>query len=338
MSEEYVMSNETLAGNIKHFSRSRLFSNIARSTTAFIALFILAFGVFLSIYSENFLTSYNIGIILRQMSFFGIAALGQTLVLIIGGIDLSVGSTAGLCGIMFAYFMVRMGINPVISIFLALFIGGLIGYINGLIITKFRLGPFIVTLGISGICSGLILVITEGSTISGIKGNVLFLGQGMLSVVPVPILIFVFIALVLTYILKRTPFGRELYAIGGNVAAARLVGIKTERRIRTVYLLSGVLAAFGGVLMACRYNSGQPTIGTSWVMSSITAAVIGGTSMLGGVGSMFGTIVGTLLMTELSNSIVVLNVSQYWEQVMTGGVVLIAVTIDAIRSLTRNTN
>lgn len=332
------MSNETMMDNMKNITKSRIFNNITRSTTAFIALFIFVYGVMLSIYSENFLTSYNIGIILRQMSFFGIAALGQTLVLIIGGIDLSVGSTAGIAGIMFAYFMVRMGINPVVSIFLALIVGGLIGYINGLIITKFKLGPFIVTLGISGICSGLILVITEGSTISGIKGNVLFLGQGMLSVVPVPILIFVILAMILTYILQKTPFGRELYAIGGNVTAARLVGIKTESRTRMVYLLSGVLAAFGGVLMACRYNSGQPTIGTSWVMSSITAAVIGGTSMLGGVGSMFGTILGTLLMTELSNSIVVLNVSQYWEQVMTGGVVLIAVAIDAIRSLSRNKN
>lgn len=332
------MRNKTMIGSMNKITKSRLFNNIARSTTAFIALFIFVFGVMLSLYSENFLTSYNIGIILRQMSFFGIAALGQTLVLIIGGIDLSVGSTAGISGIMFAYFMVRMGINPVVSIILALMIGGLIGYINGLIITKFKLGPFIVTLGISGICSGLILVITEGSTISGIKGNVLFLGQGMLSIVPVPILIFVLLAAVLTYVLKKTPFGRELYAIGGNVAAARLVGIRTESRIRIVYLLSGVLAAFGGVLMACRYNSGQPTIGTSWVMSSITAAVIGGTSMLGGIGSMFGTILGSLLMTELSNSIVVLNVSQYWEQVMTGGVVLIAVAIDAIRSLSRNKN
>ena len=315
---------------------SWIINKLTRSTTIFIAMFIILFGAFLTAVSSNFLSSYNIGIILRQMSFFGIAALGQTLVLIIGGIDLSVGSTAGLGGIMFAYFMVRMGMNPIIAIFLALAIGALIGYINGLIITKFKLGPFIVTLAISGICYGLILVITKGSTISGITGPVLFLGQGMLNIVPVPIVIFVLIASGLTYVLKSTPFGRELYAIGGNVAAARLVGIKTESRIRTVYALSGILAAFGGVLMACRYNSGQPTIGTSWVMNSITAAVIGGTSMNGGVGTMFGTIIGALMMTELSNSIVVLNISQYWEQVMTGGVVLVAVAIDAVRSLTRS--
>jgi ribose transport system permease protein len=181
-----------------------------------------------------------------------------------------------------------------------------------------------------------VLVITEGYTISGISGGVLFLGQGMLGPIPVPILIFILLALILTYVLKSTPFGRELYAIGGNSAAARLVGIRVNSKKRTVYALSGMLAAFGGVMIACRYNAGQPTIGDSWVMSSITAAVIGGTSMNGGVGSMMGTIIGALLMQLLSNSIVMLNVSQYWEQVMTGGVVLIAVSIDALRSLSRN--
>lgn len=330
------MDKEIAVG--KKESRTRILNSLTRSTSVSIIIFIVVFGVILTFVSDKFISSYNIGIMLRQMSFFGIAALGQTLVLIIGGIDLSVGATAGLGGILFAYFMVRMGLPPIVSIFLALSVGALIGFINGLIITKFKLGSFIVTLAAGGIISGVILVITQGSTISGITGNVLFLGQGMLGIVPVPILIFVLIALILTYVLNSTPFGRELYAIGGNVAAARLVGIKTENRIRSVYALAGILAAFGGVLMACRYNSGQPTIGTSWVMNSITAAVIGGTSMSGGVGTMFGTIIGALMMTELSNSIVVLNVSQYWEQVMTGGVVLIAVAIDALRSLGRSKN
>jgi len=313
-----------------------LFRKVSKSTSFFIILFIILYGVMLTIVSSKFLTAYNIGIIVRQMSFFGIAALGQTLVLIIAGIDLSVGSTACLGGIFFATLIVKMGVNPVLSIILVMIMGAIIGYINGTIITRMKLSPFIVTLAVSEICYGFVLVITKGSTISGITGGILFLGQGMLGVVPVPILIFILIALILAYILKNTPFGRELYAIGGNVVAARLVGIKTNRNTRIVYLLSGALACFGGVLMACRYNSGQPTIGKSWVMSSITAAVIGGTSMSGGVGSMFGAVVGAFLMTVLSNSIVVLNVSQYWEQVMTGSVVLIAVAIDAFRSLSRN--
>ena len=137
-------------------------------------------------------------------------------------------------------------------------------------------------------------------------------------------------------VLKCTPFGRELFAIGGNAAASRLVGIKVEARTRIVYLLSGAFAAFAGIMVACRYNSGQPTIGETWVMNSITAAVIGGTSMAGGVGTVVGTLVGTLLMQELSNSIVMLNISQYWEKVMVGGVVLLAVVIDSLRTMRRN--
>jgi len=316
--------------------KTGFFKKLTKSTVFFIVTFILLYGLILSLVTDNFFSSYNLGIIFKQMSFFGIAALGQTIVLIIAGIDLSVGSTACLGGIFFALLMTQTAINPIICIIIVLIAGTLIGYINGIIITKLKLSPFIVTLAISEISYGFVLVITEGYTISGISGPVLFLGQGMLGPVPVPILIFILIALLFTYILKSTPFGRELYAIGGNAPAARLVGIKVDSKKRTVYAISGCLATFGGIMIACRYNSGQPTIGDSWVMSSITAAVIGGTSMNGGVGTMAGTVIGALLMQMLSNSIVMLNVSQYWEQVMTGGVVLIAVAIDAVRYLSRN--
>lgn len=313
-----------------------IFKKLSRSTILFIILFILIYAAVLSVVSPNFLTPYNVGIIFKQMSFIGIAALGQTLVLIIAGIDLSIGSTACLGGIFFALLMTQTGIPAIPSIFLVLAIGGAIGWFNGLLITRLNLTPFIVTLAVSEMCKGFVLVITKGSTIQGITGNILILGQGMLGAVPVPIIIFVLLCLLLTYILRFTPFGRELFAIGGNAAAARLVGIQVKKKTRFVYLLSGVFSAFGGIMIACRYNSGQPTIGETWVMSSITAAVIGGTSMSGGVGSAFGTFAGALLIQLLNNSIVVLNVSQYWEQVMTGGVVLIAVIIDAVRTIARN--
>lgn len=308
----------------------------SQSTIGFLLLFIALFGAVLSSQTSNFLTAYNIGIIFKQMSFFGIAALGQTLVLITAGIDLSIGSTACLSGIFFALCMTRANMNPILAIVICVLIGCGIGYFNGLIITKLKLTPFIVTLAVSSICSGFVLVITEGHTISGITGGVLVIGQGMLGSVPVPVIIFLLLTGLLTYILKCTPFGRELLAIGGNKAAAKLVGIKVEQKTRLVYMLSGMFAAFGGIMIACRYNSGQPTIGGTWVMSSITAAVIGGTSMNGGIGTVVGTFVGALLMQLLSNSIVMLNVSQYWEQVMIGGVVLVAVVIDAMRTMARN--
>lgn len=309
---------------------------LSKSSIMFILLFIVIYAAILSAVSPNFMTAYNIGIIFKQMSFIGVAALGQTLVLIIAGIDLSIGSTACLGGIFFALLMTKTHINPMAAIVLVLIAGSMIGYLNGVIITKLNLTPFIVTLAVSEISKGFVLVITKGSTIQGIQGRVLTLGQGMAGKIPVPIIIFLLLCLLLTYILKFTPLGRELFAIGGNAAAARLVGIRVKRKTRLVYLLSGVFAAFGGIMIACRYNSGQPTIGETWVMSSITAAVIGGTSMSGGVGSAVGTLAGALLMQLLNNSIVVLNVSQYWEQVMTGGVVLIAVAIDALRTIARN--
>lgn len=305
------------------------------STILFLLLFIALFGAILSFATPNFLTAYNVGVIFKQMSFFGVAALGQTLVLIIGGIDLSIGSTACLSGILFALCMTKTGMHPLLAVVICVIAGALMGYINGLFITKLKLHPFIVTLAASNIGYGFVLVISEGYTISGITGKVLTIGQGMLGPIPVPTVIFIVFVAILTYILKCTPFGRELFAIGGNAAASRLVGINVESRTRLVYLLSGAFAAFAGIMVASRYNSGQPTIGETWVMNSITAAVIGGTSMAGGVGTVVGTLVGTLLMQLLSNAIVMLNISQYWEQVMIGSVVLLAVVIDSLRTMGR---
>ena len=322
--------------NLEEMLVNKIVKKLSKSTIVFIILFIVVYGAILSVVSSNFLTAYNIGIIFKQMSFIGIAALGQTLVLILAGIDLSIGSTACLGGIFFALLMTRTNLNPILVILLVLLAGSAIGYLNGLIITKLNLAPFIVTLAVSEISKGFVLVITKGSTIQGITGKCLALGQGMLGKIPIPILIFIVLCLLLTYVLKFTPFGRELFAIGGNAAAARLVGIQVKRKTRLVYLLAGTFSTFAGIMIACRYNSGQPTIGESWVMSSVTAAVIGGTSMSGGIGSAFGTFVGALLIQLLNNSMVVLNVSQYWEQVMTGGVVLIAVAIDALRTIARN--
>ena len=306
------------------------------STILFLVLFIAVFGAILSFATPNFLTSYNIGIIVKQMAFIGVAALGQTLVLILGGIDLSIGSTACLGGIFFALAMTKANMNPVIAIILCVLAGCAMGWINGLFITKLKLHPFIVTLAASNIQAGLVLVITQGFTVSGISGPVLTLGQGMVGSVPVPTLVFLLLAVILWYVLQFTPLGREWFAIGGNEAASKLVGIRVESRKRLVYLLSGGFSAFAGIMVACRYNSGQPTIGETWVMSTITAAVIGGTSMAGGVGSVLGTVVGSLLIQLLSNSIVMLNISQYWEKAVIGAVVLLAVVIDAVRTMGRD--
>lgn len=306
------------------------------ATPVFILLFIVLLSTMLSIVSPNFLTAYNLGIIVKQMSFFGMAALGQTLVLITIGTDLSVGSIACLSGILFSLFITVLDMPPWTAILLALIVCSCIGFLSGYVVTKLRLSPFIVTLAVSEICTGIVLVLTKGETVTGLSGPVLNLGKGMIGIVPVPTIILIVAALIIAYILKNTPTGRNIYAIGGNPAASKLVGIDVTKTTRMVFAASAMLAACGGIMIACRYSSGQPSVGDTWRMDSITAVVVGGTSMAGGSGNVLGTLVGALLITLLSNAIVILNVSQYWEKVVTGSVVLVAVAIDAVRTYKRN--
>jgi ribose transport system permease protein len=160
-----------------------------------------------------------------------------------------------------------------------------------------------------------------------------FLGQGMIGLVPVPVIFMLVITIVIAYLLENTPFGRNIYAVGGNSIAAKLAGIKVENVTLYVYMLSGMFASLSGLLLTSRMNAGQPTIGASWVMPSITAAIIGGTSLSGGEGTIIGTIIGAAFMGVLANGIVLLNISSYWERVITGAVVIIAVVIDLIRKI-----
>jgi ribose transport system permease protein len=300
-----------------------------RESGILLALFLLCFG--LSIARPSFLSQYNLGIVLRQVSYVAIVALGQTLVLISGGIDLSVGATAGLSAIIGSIMMATVGIDAWVSTAIAVLIGASCGLVNGLFIAKVKLNPFIVTLAASEVYGGLILVITKGYPVMGIPEKFRVLGRGMLGPVPVPVVIMLVLAVIMTYILRNTPFGRYVYALGGNESAARLVGIRVERIKVAVYAISGSLAALSGMIYVSRMNAGQPTIGEAWLMPSVTAAIIGGTSLSGGEGTILGTIIGAVLMGVLANGIVLLNVSSYWEKVIIGTVVVVAVIIDMVR-------
>ena len=183
----------------------------------------------------------------------------------------------------------------------------------------------------SEVYGGLILVITKGYPVMGVPEKFRVLGRGMLGPVPVPVVIMLVLAVTMTYILRNTPFGRYVYALGGNESAARLVGIRVERIKVAVYAISGSLAALSGMIYVSRMNAGQPTIGEAWLMPSVTAAIIGGTSLSGGEGTILGTIIGAVLMGVLANGIVLLNVSSYWEKVIIGTVVVVAVIIDMVR-------
>ncbi|QKV19039.1 ABC transporter permease [Oricola thermophila] len=287
--------------------------------------------VVLAIAAPAFLSQYNLSVVARQASFVGLVALGQTLVLLIGGIDLSVGAAAGLSAIVGSLMLTKAGIHPYLVLPLTAMFGFAIGCINGFFVARLRLNPFIVTLASWEIFAGATLVITRGYPIRPLGEDFRVFGQGDIWGVPVPVVIFLVAGAILTFVLTRTRFGRNIYAIGGNRDAAELVGIRVWRVEFIVFGLAGMLAALAGILYASRMDSGQPSVGEGWLMGAITAAIIGGTSLRGGQGSIAGTIFGALLMAVLANGIVLMNVSGYWERVIIGLVVLIAILVDLFR-------
>lgn len=292
---------------------------------------LIALVLALSLVAPNFLSAYNLGVVARQASFVGLVALGQTLVLLIGGIDLSLGAAAGLSAIVGSLMLTKLGVNPYAVVPLTALFGLCLGFLNGFFVAVLRLNPFIVTLAAWEIFAGATLVITEGYPIRPLGPAFRVFGQGSVLGIPVPVLIFVAAGAVLAYVLSQTRFGRDLYAVGGNREAATLVGIRVWRVEFIVFGLAGLLAALAGILYASRMDSGQPSVGEGWLMGAITAAIIGGTSLRGGQGTIVGTVLGALLMAVLGNGIVLLNVSGFWERVIVGCVVLVAILVDLFR-------
>lgn len=303
-----------------------------KSTAGMVLLVTILVGVIVHISTGIFFTAYNISTLTRAASFVIIIGFGQTIVLLTGGIDLSVAKIGSLCGMFSAIFMVNYEMNPYLSIVLASLLGILFGAVNGFFIAYFKMTPFIVTLGTMQIYQGIVYVVTKGMPITGMPEEAERLANGVIGgVLPNIVIIMAVICIILTVMLKRTKFGRYIYALGGNRNCAKIVGIPTERIEMMVYCLSGLLAATAGVLMACKLASFQASIGESWQMDSITAAVLGGTSMAGGIGNVAGTIIGGILSSVISTCITLLRVSSYWETIVTGMVVLVAVFIDAVK-------
>ena len=227
--------------------------------------------------------------------------------------------------------LTQTGIDPYLVLPIAMAFGLGLGLINGFFVARLNLNPFIVTLASWEIFAGLTLVITKGYPIRPLGEKFAVFGQGSILGVPVPVVIFLGCGAFLAYMLNRTRFGRNIYAIGGNREAASLAGIRVWRVEFVVFGLAGMLAALAGMLYASRMDSGQPSVGEGWLMGAITAAIIGGTSLRGGQGTVLGTIFGALLMAVLANGIVLMNVSGYWERVIIGVVVLVAILVDLVR-------
>ncbi|MDR1510957.1 MAG: ABC transporter permease [Synergistaceae bacterium] len=318
-----------MEAKVTHFNP---LARILKSTPGMVFFVTIMISALVHLSTGNFYSAYNLGTLVRQVSFTIIVAFGQTLVLILGGIDLSVAGISAFCSMSFALMSTKTGINPFLCLFIAILIGGCLGTISGFVICKLDITPFIVTLATGSIYTGVVYVVTRGKPVVGIPANVARMGQGMLfDVIPYPAIAMLVICFMLIFVLKNTAFGRHIYAIGGNAIAANIVGVRINRVKIMTYAISGVLASIAGTLMVCRLASSQVNIGENWVMPSITAVILGGTSMSGGSGGVGGTIIGGLMMGVISTSIVLLGISSYWETIVTGSVVIIAVAIDAIR-------
>jgi ribose transport system permease protein len=286
-----------------------------------------AICVSLTILSPFFFTVSNLVNVVQQSTIIAIVAAGITFVIISGGIDLSVGSIVALAGLVVADAL-HAGWPVPLAIVLGLAVGMAFGMVNGMLVTFGRLPPFIATLGTMSAGRGLALMYTGGSPISGFDSDFRFLSTGVIFGIPVPVLAMLGIFLVMHLILVRTKVGRYAYAIGGNEEAATLSGIGVVFHKTVLYTLCGLLSAAAGVILTARLNSAQPIAGTSYELDAIAAAVIGGTSLLGGEGTLLGTLVGALIMGVLRNGLNLLNVSSYLQQVAIGAVIIIAVFID----------
>lgn len=300
------------------------------------ALLILCFILALNpVTKETFLTSKNIFNVLRQISTNLYIACAMTMVIILGGIDLSVGSIVALSGCIAAGGVSRYNLPLFTALLLGLLVGVAIGVFNGLFIAKTTIPAFIVTLATMNIARGLSFVYTGGSPVRVVTKEWQFLGAGYMGSIPTPVIILVFILIISIFILNRTKIGRYIYAVGGNAEAARFSGINVAKVKFLVHVYSGLMAGLSGIVLASRMYSGQPTSGDGAEMDAIAAVVVGGTSMAGGSGTIGGTIIGALIIGILSNGLNLLNVNSFWQYVVKGIVILLAVYIDYIKGVRR---
>ena len=296
---------------------------------------LLVVGALISLSTPYFLTTDNLMGVFRSFSMIAIMSIGMVMVIITGGIDLSVGSVMGMASLITAIGF-QNGLPTIVCILAGLLVGVLFGLFNGLLITAIRLPPFIATLGSLSIGRGLMYIVTHGVPLTPDTPEIFsVLGQGYVGVVPVPVVIMVVMMVVFSVLMRRTRFGRHVYATGGNEVAARLSGVKTDRVKLLVYMLSGTIAAIAGVVSFSRYLSAEPASGFGSELDVIAAAAIGGASLSGGVGSVEGAIIGAALAGIIANGVVLMNIDTYAQQAITGAVILIAVSLDIWRSKTR---
>lgn len=292
-----------------------------------LALIVLV--ILVSIVNPSFIAPTNLLNLLRQVSTNALIAFGMTFVIITGGIDLSVGSTLALSSVLMAG-TIAAGMDPLLAMILSLVVGTVFGAVNGLLITKGNMAPFIATLATMTIYRGLTLVYTNGNPITGIGDSFIFkfVGRGYLFGIPFPVVLMIVSFILLYILLHKMTFGRKTFAIGGNEKSSFIAGIKNDRIKTGIYALSGLMASLAGIIITSRLDSAQPTAGTSYEMDAIASVVLGGTSLSGGRGRLVGTLIGALIIGTLNNGMNLLGISSFYQQVVKGIVIIIAVLLD----------
>ena len=300
-----------------------------------IIIALLAMFIFLTLFPttrSTFLTPKNMFNILRQNASNLFLATGMTMVIILGGIDLSVGSVIALSGVVAAGCVVNFGLPEAVGFAAAILVGALVGLFNGFIICKTDIPPFIVTLASMNITKGIALVLTGGAPIRCMTDAFKFPGAGYVGPVPTPVILMVVIFIIAAMLINKTQFGRHIYAVGGNVQAAKFSGISVEKVKFIVYTYTGVMAGIAGVIIASRLYSGQPTAGDGAEMDAIASVVVGGTSMSGGSGRIGGTLIGVLIIGVLNNGLNLMGVDSNFQYIVKGLVILLAVYVDFLRN------
>jgi len=301
-------------------------SEVLRRFSVFIIL--LTICLIFALTSSNFLTASNLLNVALQTSIIAIVAIGMTFTILTAGIDLSVGSLMALSGALAAGLAVRQGLGTYGGIGLALLAGLVMGVVNGLLIIKGGMPPFVATLATMAVGRGLTLVYTQGRPIAGIEKDFIFWGTGRLLSIPVPVILMAILTLIAFVVLRHTRFGLYVYATGGNEETTRLAGVSPNWIKLAVYAISGFTAALGGVLLTARLWSAQPNAAVGWELDAIAAPVLGGVSLFGGAGSIGGTLVGAFIIGVLSNGLNLLGIPSYYQQVIKGVVFILAVMLD----------
>lgn len=340
------MQNTASVDDVSSRFNREWFSSFFR-TYAIVFIF-LAMVIGLSFLSDAFLQPRNLINVIRQISVMGLIAIGVTMVIITTGIDLSSGSIVALAAVVAASLAQRpdwqsakypgLMLPVIVPIVAALAVGAICGWINGDLIARFRIPPFIATLGMMTVARGVALIYSD-RPVSGLTDTYNFIGQGELFKVfpipeqpplgiPIPVIILLLVAVVAHILLNNTRFGRHVYALGGNEQAAKISGVNVDRVKVGVYMIAGLLSGLAGLVLSSRIGSGQPGLAVGIELDAIAAAVIGGTSLSGGVGTIWGTIIGALIIGVLNNGLDLLNVSAYWQTIIKGSIIVVAVIID----------